>query len=306
MLLLLSPGIFAQDPLPILSNNGRYGVNLGMTAGIGTHRNRLGFFIEAVAVPVNRVQFGASLRTQHMAKNLGPKGEHSEINMSLGVLLGFGPNRDQVAPFFNYLQNQTGANAFLAYSFNMYFNEIETSQQTGTLGLGVGDFFVYTENDALADGIKDRFRTASLMLGWEFADTRVALNTLMWTGDPSSKGRTNVDKALYPSKHGAVHLGKAKYGNLSHGVLAAQVQHRLGWGQILRLEAGIDAEQIRHAIQNRLIHDAIIIPEFLFEIKNRHVPMVTKTGEPYLYREGQEIRKPKLYLQGDWNPGIFW
>lgn len=281
-------------------------MQFGISVSVGTPLNRLGLFIESYYLIDPRLQLGASLRTFQGYSGYGPQGERSEVQAALSTLIGFGGKKESEAPFFSHLSNYTTGRGFLAYSLNAYLDDIESSQVTATLGLGYDGWFLWLENDALADGIRDRFRTATFLVGYENEDTRFAINSLMWTGDPSSEGRTNISKKDYPGRHGAVNLANAKHGDCSHGILSFQLQRRVRWNQVIRLDVGIDAEQVRHALQNRLIHDAIIIPTWLFSIKNRHVPMLDENGKPYLFKEGQKIRKPRPFALLGLNPGVFW
>ena len=68
-------------------------------------------------------------------------------------------------------------------------------------------------------------------------------------------------------------------------------------GQILQANVGIDAEEIRNAVQNRFNHDMILIPKKWYKRNNCHIPMLDENGNPYLYLDGQKIKKPELY----WN-----
>lgn len=304
LLTVIPLALNAQEPYPFAGGKG--GFRFGISTAIGSRLNRLGLFIEGYYLVDPRLQFGASLRTYQGFNGYGPDGPRNELQASLGMLVGFGSEKEEIPGFFSYMSNYTNANAFLGYSYNFYLDDVETSQNTATLGLGVDGWFLWLENDALADGIMDRFRTATFLIGYEDADTRLALNSLMWTGDPASKGRTNISAKDYPGVNGAVNLEHAKHGDCSHGILTIQLQRRVLTDQVLRFDVGMDAEQIRHALQNRLIHDAVIIPTWLFNIKNRHVPMLDRKGKPYLFRAGQQIRKPKFFGMVGLNPGMFW
>jgi hypothetical protein len=58
---------------------------------------------------------------------------------------------------------------------------------------------------------------------------------------------------------------------------------------------GIDSERIRHAFQNRLMHDLIFLPK-RFPRKTPHYPMLDQDGCPTFDKTA--VRKSKLYLQG--------
>jgi hypothetical protein len=72
------------------------------------------------------------------------------------------------------------------------------------------------------------------------------------------------------------------------------------------MNLGIDAEQVRHALQNRFIHDMPFIPKGLNPPRQPHIPMVAADGKPYLFREGQEIRKARLWGNINVNAPVFY
>jgi hypothetical protein len=44
------------------------------------------------------------------------------------------------------------------------------------------------------------------------------------------------------------------------------------------------------------MHDMYLWPAKWNTAKNPHVPMLDSEGKPYLYKEGQEVRKVKFYF----------
>lgn len=300
-------GLLAQIPLSTHT-----GLNFGVSFAVGTHVNRMGLFVETYTVVDNELQLSSSLRFYQSMSGYGPKLSRNEIQLTLGALIGFGPAEANLSPFLSPVSNQTGRAHSFAYAYNFYLDDIGTSQRTATIAIEVGQFSFIAENDAFADPILDRFRTGTFMLAYEDGDTRIALNSMLWTGDPASKGRRNIIDDNYPARYGCVDLSNADYGRFSHGILALQVQRRFyTWpdqqlGQIVRFGIGLDAEQIRHAMQNRFIHDAIILPKSWRRFQNRHVPMLDTEGNPYLFHPGQKIRKPRFFAKGEWNPGLFY
>ena len=69
---------------------------------------------------------------------------------------------------------------------------------------------------------------------------------------------------------------------------------------------GIDAEQVRHVFQNRIVHDMYFIPERFIGYKNVHYPMLQKDGTPFLQRPGQKVRKPKPFFNLGLNDNLFY
>ena len=100
-------------------------------------------------------------------------------------------------------------------------------------------------------------------------------------------------------------LTHAKYGKLSHGILAARADYYWKHGQVVRMESGVDAEQIRHLFQNKLVHD-FLVPAKLVKHKNPHYPMLQSDGSPYLFKKGQHVRPAKFYFQAGLNQMMFY
>lgn len=94
------------------------------------------------------------------------------------------------------------------------------------------------------------------------------------------------------------------YPNSSHGLLSLQVNYHAGYSQNLQANAGVDAEQVRNVVQNKIIHDLPFLPKRWN--KNCHIPMIDSEGKQYLYQENQKIRRPKVLLNVFGNPGLFY
>jgi len=290
----------------------KMGVRFGASISLGTHLSQFSLLADAYFLPADRFQVNMNLRAGFAAKGYGPSVERNELRASVGALWGFGEPLEKVSRFISQVGNQTGYAHSVGYAYNFYVDDCKTSQRTGTISIEVDRFFLITENDAFADPILDRFRTGTMLFGFEHDDWRIAINSLLWTGDPASSGRRNLKVEDYPARYGIVDLSDATYGRYSHGVLSLQVERFVPFGQdvnlgqIVRAEIGVDAEQVRHSLQNRLIHDAFFLPKKWNKVQNRHVPMLDVNGFPYVFLENQQIRKARLYGQIHLNPALFW
>lgn len=283
----------------------RSGFQAGLNIDLGTKLLRMGIFANAYYL-IGNLQLNGTFRTQQGLNGYGPPGARSETQFSIGGIWGLGKKSDIVSPFFSCIDNRTGRNSGIGYSHNFYFDNIGSGQRTGTILLQFGSFLFATENDAFADGIMDRFRTGAILMAWTQGDTRIALNSLLWTGDPASKGRRNLNDARYPGRWGVVDLYDATYGRYSHGILSLQAQRLVAPGIVVRADAGIDHEMIRHILQNRFIHDLFFIPPRWVKVRNRHVPMLDREGRPFLFLPGQQLKPAQLFLKASMNPGGFW
>ena len=288
--------VFAQ--LEIEKN---FGFNVGFIGAFGTHVQRFGIVVQGYAV-YNFAQINASVRVYDNFKDLGPKGEHAELNAALGLCLGYGSRTKQENWFMSSISNQTGYINSLSYSYNVWYNKIKTSQVTGIIALQFNHFSIISENDILAKPMLDRFRTGAFLIQYQDRQFQYAVNCTMWTG---KMGAGEKNDSLFPSR-GYMNTSDGFYCNLSHGLLSGQVKYANEYGQYLQANAGIDAEQVRNVVQNKIIHDMPLIPKKWNKAQNMHIPMIDTKGDQYLYRKDQKIRKPKLFLNGYTCPNIFY
>jgi hypothetical protein len=278
------------------------GFNLGANFAFGTHFQRAGLTINFFYVN-NFFQSNSELRAYFNFKNLGPKFIYKELVLSQGVLFGYGTNKPLFNPFINSVSNQTGYLYSVAYTYNAYFNRIKTMQQTGIVSLQFNTITFATENDILARPFYDRYRTGAFLLSYQYENLfQVGINSTMWTGKmgPTVSGDTNYKAVCYMDTIRGI------YTKYSHGLLSAQFKYNVGWSQTAQASVGIDAEHVRNALQNKLIHDLCFIPTSWFKRTNCHIPMLDDKGGQYLYKPTQKIKKPKPYLNVFTNAALFY
>lgn len=278
-----------------------YGFNVGFVSAFGTHVQRFGIVVQGYAV-YNFAQVNASVRVYDNFRDLGPKGEHAEINAALGLCLGYGDKLRERNLFMSSISNQTGYKNSVSYSYNIWYNKIKTSQLTGIVAFQFNHISVIFENDLLAKPALDRFRTGAFLIQYQDHRFQYALNCSLWTG---RMGEGVKNDSLYPGK-GYLSSDHGVHSLLSHGLLSAQVKYANQYGQYLQANAGVDAEQVRNVVQNKIIHDMPFVPEKWNKAQNLHIPMIDSAGNQYLYRPGQKIRKPKLFLNGYTSPNVFY
>ncbi|MBC7862990.1 MAG: hypothetical protein IAF38_08435, partial [Bacteroidia bacterium] len=164
-------------------------------------------------------------------------------------------------------------------------------------------FYLSTENDLLARPLLDRFRSAAIQFAYQKENKRISLTHAMWTGRLGNPVRdTN-----YHSRAGYLDTTNSVYPFHSHGLLyvsAEMVENE--FDQQFRASVGIDAEQVRHAVQNRFVHDGFFLPKKLKNPNNFHFPMIDDKGGQYIFKTGQKIRKPKLYFNLFANPDLIY
>lgn len=278
-----------------------FGLNAGVTITYGTHVKQAGIFLRTYVVFNENIQWNNDLRLSYYFQNIGPKKSHPEFQVSFGLLVGYGKKKTPETVFINKLSNQTCYQNAFAYSYNTYFNTINTSQQTGTIGFLFNSISVNFENDLLAKASIDRFRTGSIQIAYQKQNYRVAVTHRMWTG---KLGRPVYD-SIYPFPNGYLDTTNAVYPFISHGLLAASADFvESNYFQQFRGTIGIDADQLRHVIQNRLMHDELYLPKKWRGNNNHHFPMIDNKGEYYLFKPDQKIRAAKFFAGIHFNPDI--
>jgi hypothetical protein len=286
----------------LIYSNSNIGFNIGANVAFGTHFQRFG--MTANFFYTNKFfQANSEVRAYFSFKNLGPKKIHEELVLSQGIVLGYGGKQNYFNPFINSVSNQTGYKNSVGYSYNAYFNKIQTTQQTGIINFQFNAVSFIIENDILAKPLLDRFRTGAFLLQYQHKDIfQAAINCTMWTG---SMGKCINDNPRCRANCYIDTTGSL-YGNYSHGLLSAQFKYNIGLSQNVQANIGVDAEQVRYAIQNKVIHDLNFLPKNWPKRINCHIPMLDENGNQYLFRPDQKIKKPEFYWNIFSNPNLFY
>lgn len=281
--------------------------NIGLNAGIcfafGTHVQRLGLTLNFYYVN-DHFQANTEVKTYYNFRSLGPRVTYPEIVLSQAVLYAYGNKDSYYNPFLSCVSNQTYYEHSLAYSYNIYLNRKKTTQLTGIIAIEVGPARLITENDLLARPMHDRFRTAAMLVQYQYLDQfQAGVACALWTGKMGFK--TESQDFHFPNKCYIDTTGGV-YPNISHGLLSLQFNYHAGYSQNLQANVGVDAEQVRNGVQNKLIHDMPFVPKPWRKARNCHIPMIDSTGRQYLYKDHQKIRKPKVFLNVYGNTNVFY
>lgn len=296
---LIQLTISAQD---LVYSTKYVGFNVGANVALGTHFQRFGFTCNFFYVN-NFFQSNSEARVYFSFKNLGPDKIYKELVLSQGLVFGYGSKVKYFNPFLNSVSNQTNYSNSIAYSYNAFFNKVKTKQQTGIAAFQFNNVSIIIENDILAKPLLDRFRTGAFLIQYQYKDQfQAAINCTMWTGEMGHR----VDNTMGIKAKCYIDTVGSTYGGYSHGLLSAQFKYNIGLGQNVQANFGVDAEQVRNAVQNRLIHDMIFIPRKWFTPVNCHIPMIDEKGGQYLYKPEQKIRKPKPYWNVFSNANLFY
>jgi len=281
------------------------GISGGIRIDLGVPVNQIGFNLQGY-YSWDFVQLNAGIGLVRVFSHLGPRPLQPgwELTSYLGTTVGFGPRIQDPSPFLHPVSNQTRRAYAVGYAWKGYLDKRETSQLTGLLAVHIGPWEIISENDAYTGMIDDKFRTGTLSVAYKRDSIRLAMTTILWTGDPRSEGVTRSREG--GGKHGYKNLFDGKHGRFSHGILTVEGEVALPYYQRARASLGLDAEQIRHGLQNRLIHDMMFLPDGWVKTTNAHYPMLDTEGKPYLGNSGQKVRPIRPYLMLSLNPSLFY
>lgn len=204
------------------------------------------------------------------------------------------------------LNNLSKRQHSLFYSYNIYNNNKKTSQQTGTLGFSIDNWKVYMENDLFGSPHSDKFRTAGFAVIYKRNQHHFSSKIILWTGDGFGKGANRINNSDYPARFGYKNLENAPGGKSSAGIVCIGYAYTDIQNQNYSTGIGIDAEQLRHFFQNKMMHDLPFLPSWMISYPMPHYPMLQANGTPYLFQNGQRIRPPKLYYSLTMNKSGFY
>jgi len=283
------------------------GFSAGLSFDFGNRVNRIGISVSGYYT-YYFTQINATLKTHYNFQSLGIKQKTPEIQLGIGAEIGFGKTDSLRNNFIGLTENNLLQRNSFGYAYIRYWDKNQTSQSTGVLSVTVQHVKFVTENDLFAagKGWRDRFRTGAFLIEYQYLNTKFAINSTFWTGDYT--GCDNVYDSEYPARFGYRLSEKAQYGNFSLGLLSLQVNQLLPlpYTQNAQLNIGIDAEQVRNVLQNKLIHDQPFFPKKWLTLKPVHIPMLDINNEQYLYKEGQEIRPIAFYFNLGLNNNLFY
>ncbi|MCS7028164.1 MAG: polymorphic toxin type 23 domain-containing protein [Bacteroidia bacterium] len=270
---------------------------------LGTPINRMGV-VAGMGMSYGHIQLHTHLRV-HYSFTHWVKGKSTpELQHAIGGLFTWGSPNSLLVHELNY-QNFTLYRHAVGYLHHWYIDRVKTSQRTGSICLQIDRFCLIMENDVLAGQGKDNFRTGGFKVSYQVNSMHaIGVSTILWTG--MTQGALRIDSSGYPARFGYKDLSQSLYGKQSKGILAVQYSYLHPFLRIVQVQAGIDAEPIRHFFQNKLIHDMPFLPKRWNKAKNPHYPMLDTEGLPYLDPSKQRIRKPKPYFEVGIQPSSFY
>lgn len=268
-----------------------FGGSIGVVLNMGTHVDAIGINLKSYYTDFF-FQINAGSTIYFHPKSYGGRKKFWENRTVLGGVLLAG--KKQLAPnlMLDGLNHQTSYNFGLAYNYIWYFDNKETTQRSGAFGFHIKEFSLFHENDFFAGQGEDRFRTGFVYANYRYKEWQFAAGINIWTGD--SRHARWEKYTMYHCPNGFSILEDQPYGKTSHGILFASATRHFKFGQHATMRIGIDSEHIRHAFQNRLIHDVMFLPQN-FERSTPHYPRLDEHGCAIF--DAKHVRKNRFFFQ---------
>lgn len=270
-------------------DNEQWGLQVGISANLGTHINRVGLKIQGYYT-YKFIQINAGNHLRFNAENLGNRKNYITQRINTGIVLLAGKRTAQPHLILDGVNHQTQYEYALGYNYLWYFDNVGTTQQAGGFGLHLQQFSVYIENDILAGQGKDRFRTSFAAAGYHNEYFNLMLNTLLWTGETGGVVRVNESSERYPG--GYKDIRSLPYGKTSHGIVSLSFDYSIFFGNVISTNVGMDSEKIRDGLQNKFMHNKVFVPKSL-RTPNPHYPMLNRKGLP---AETKSDIRPTLFF----------
>lgn len=287
ILLILNP-IYSKSQTYFESH---FGGTIGLVFDIGTHVNTVGVNIKGYYTDYF-FQLNAGSTFKLNLTSYGKRKRFWEFRNVLGLVILADENKNEIDYQLDGLNHQTTFNYGVGFNYVIYHDNIGTSQQSGGFSAHINKISIYHENDVFGGQAKDRFRTGHFLITYREQDFKIGAGFNLWTGETSNSKWERLNSDKMPSGYRC--LEDLPYGKTSHGILYGSFTYNFSYGQYAYAKIGIDSEHVRHAIQNRLMHDLTFLPKKI-ERKTPHYPRLDENGCIVFTKE--QARKNLLYLQ---------
>jgi hypothetical protein len=266
-----------------------FGGQISAVIQLGTHQRSFGVEFNGFA-QLRYIQLNGSSRFQIYNLGFGSRRNFVENRTAFGVVGYFGPKNQILDWQLNFWSKHARNDYAFSYASIWYFDNRKTSQRSGAFGLQIKNMNFYHENDAFAGIATDRFRTGDLLIQWSDSLFKIGTGLQIWTGETSgvpSQFKPGIYKSAFKD------ISSLPYGRTSHGIIYSQIQCRSFFNQTLTCNIGVDSEEIRHVIQNKLFHDLPFLPG-KYQNQTPHYPRLNLEGLPVFHKN--DARKNKFYF----------
>lgn len=264
-------------------------VGMRLSACIGSHQHYYGLGIHA-GIESNALMFTLGSDVSFKLKDLGDRMNFFDSKSYIGTSIVTGKNTSIRDIELGLLNNYFSRENSLGYAYIVYMDNVGTSQLSGAFRGEFRRHSLVLENDFFAGQGKDRFRTAWLIYRYRELLWSGHLGVRLWTGESSGLQVKVIN--YHGNGQQYKDLSTNPFGKTSHGILYGGFRYKI-WTQTLGVDLGIDAEQVRHALQNQVAHSSIWHKKHLS--KAVVYPMLDKYGYPTF--EKSQVRMPCTYFQ---------
>jgi hypothetical protein len=285
----LSPTSIAQ------SNSLEMGFKLGVFFNIGTHNQSLGVKFNGYFTQ-SFVQLNVENSLGFSRNNMGKRKNLIQNRLATGVGFLGGTKTIEKDYILSDLRNVSNYSNSFSYSYIWYRDNKQTSQFAGAFGLQFNSTRIELENDFFAGFGRDRFRTGHIRAVYFNGIQQYTMGIKIWTGE--TRGSNWIKTPSEKRPNGYRNLEALPYGKTSHGIFYIGAYQLIDPNFYGGIEFGVDAEQVRNILQNRLSHDLIFLPKKM-KRNTPHYPMLDNTGRAVQNKE--DVRRIRLYLQGKIN-----
>lgn len=288
-----------------------FGWTTGLSFSFGNKVNRLGVFSKAF-YSYQFVQINVQINVLYVVQSLALKQKTPELQVGIGAQFGFSQQDTVTNRFMGLTDKNIPYFYSLGYTYVHYWDKQNTSQGSGILNFNIENFTLATQNDlfGFGQGWRDRYRTGAFIFQYNYLNTRLALKAEFWTGDYT--GCTKVlDDKNYPARFGYYLNDKGIYTKKSASLLSLQIEQIIpnlpfSYQQTARFNIGIDSERVRHAIQNKLMHDMPFFTDKMVKRQLLHYPMLDENGRQYLFNKEQHYKSTSFYFNFGLNEIMFY
>lgn len=264
-------------------------LGLRLSASIGSHQHYYGIGAHA-GLEYRSFLLTLGSDVSYRLKDLGQRNRFLESRSYLGASMVTGKYTSVRDLELGALNNYFSRENSLGYAYIIYMDKAGTSQLSGAFRCEIKRHSLMLENDFFAGQGKDRFRTATLLYRYRELLWSGHLGVRLWTGEASGLQVKEMERLGRKQRY--KDLSSNPFGKTSHGILYGGVQYALG-SQTLGVELGIDAEQVRNALQNQVAHAAVWHKRQAS--KAVAYPMLDKLGNPTF--DKTQVRSNRAYFQ---------
>lgn len=269
----------------------RFGGSVGVLFNIGTHQRSVGLNVKGYYTDYfYQVNVGHTFTFN--GHSYGDRTNFLENRTYLGAVLLAG-KRGAITDFeLDGLNHQTNYNLGVSFNYLIYQDNAGTSQLSGGWGIHVQNFTLRFENDVFGGLALDHYRTGHILLSYRTQNFKFNAGTYFWTGE--TEGTPWIKTCTTDCPNGYKILEDRPYGKTSHGALYGGVLFNMPYGNTVFWRMGVDSDNIRNTLQNRLIHDALILPKKIRHY-TPHYPRLDEDGCAVF--DKSLVRKDKFYMQ---------